>query len=129
MGLVLDSLTLVNGQPFAVVSLTVTVPAGGGANPTLADDTRDAMAAAFTATVDGGAAAGKLKLYDSGDNPLGECDLNDPSAPAPATGVITFDVSPQPGDNASASGTVAYYTLTDSDDNVVYTDSNVSAAP
>lgn len=129
MGLVLDSLTLASGQPFAVVSLEITVPAGGGANPTLATATRTALADVFTTLLDAGAGAGKLKLYDSGDNPLGECDLNDPSAPGAVAGVWTADVSPEPGDNASASGDVDYYTLTDSDDNVVYTDTNVSAAP
>ena len=104
------------------------------------DATRNAIADAVVDRLDGGAAAGIVRIY-TGSQPadadsaatgtlLVEIDLNDPAFGAAAAGVATADVSPQPTGVAGAAGTAGWFRALDSDgvditDNVI--DGSVTA--
>jgi len=76
---------------------------------------------AFRDEVDGGAAAGSIKLYDDTDVLLAEIPLTDPSGTvAGGTGQLTITAS-GPDTSADATGTCTYGTICDSDGNVMLT--------
>jgi hypothetical protein len=79
---------------------------------------RNAMADAAGATIDGGAGAGRLRIY-TGSQPatpatapsgtlLCEITLNDPSFDAAASGVAALDVSPALSGTGVAAGTAGW---------------------
>jgi hypothetical protein len=69
-------------------------------------------------TIDSGSAAGKLRLRSSADALLWEGNLSDPCGTVNgSTGVLTITM-PSYTINASASGTIAYGELVDSNNNV-----------
>lgn len=97
---------------------------------------RNAMAAAVSATVDGGSGAAKIRVY-SGSQPanpaatatgtlLLEMPMNDPSFGSPSTGVITAVVSPAVTDDGIADGTAGWFRVLDSN-NVALIDGAVTA--
>lgn len=70
--------------------------------------------------IDAGAGAGKLKLRSSADALLWQTNLTDPCGTvAGGTGILTITV-PAGTVNASATGTIAYGEITDSNDNVIW---------
>lgn len=96
------------------------------------------MADLILAAIDGGAGAGKLRIYD-GSQPAGpgtaisdqtllaEITLNDPSFTS-SNGVLTLDVDPTIEDSsANATGTASWGRFVDSDNNAVI-DGNVGTS-
>jgi hypothetical protein len=79
--------------------------------------TRGALALAVLDAVNGGASAGKLKIYTSGDGLLCTITLSDP-AYTRSGAVLTLAGVPLSG-IASGTGNAAKFSVTDSDDNVV----------
>ena len=79
--------------------------------------TRNSMADAVLTDVDAGAAAAKMKFYDAADVLLMTVTLDDPA------GAVTDEdldfTAPVYGDVATA-GTCAKFSVTDSDDNVIF---------
>lgn len=82
---------------------------------------RNAAAGAIAALIDGGSAAGKLRIY-SGSQPAGpdssptgtlllEVTLNDPAFDAAAGGSAALDVSPALSGNGVANGTAGWVRL------------------
>lgn len=87
---------------------------------------RNSQLDAVTAAIDGGAGAGKLRIYDgvrpsTGSAPttlLAELTFTDPAAPAAAAGVLTFSAITQDS-SADASGTATWARIVDSGNNFV----------
>ncbi|WP_084266074.1 hypothetical protein [Actinomadura macra] len=88
------------------------------------DALRSAIADTVAARVDGGSAAGHLRIY-SGAAPAGpgtaptgtllvDLPLNDPAFAAAVVGVIALDVTPTVSAVAAATGTAGYARLVDS---------------
>ena len=81
---------------------------------------KNARLDAVTALIDAGASPGKLKIGTTGmGTVLATFTLADPSAVAASGGVLTFDFDPDISATASATGTAAAATITDSADTVV----------
>ena len=89
---------------------------------------RTAMVTLLSTAIDGGPAAGKVKIYDGAmpatgaavttQNLLGTVLCSDPCASGIAAGVLTFDDFTD-DDDADGSGTATWARITDSDDNFV----------
>lgn len=95
----------------------------------LSTSARNAAAAAIAALADVGSGAGMVRIY-TGSQPatpataatgtlLVTIPFNDPAFGAPATGVVTADVTPELTADAVASGTAGWFRLLDSDANAV----------
>jgi hypothetical protein len=80
--------------------------------------TRGTLAQAVLDAVNGGSAAGKLKILTSGDAVLCTITLQDP-AHTRSGAVLTLAGVPLSG-TASGTGTAAKFTVTDSNDNIIY---------
>jgi hypothetical protein len=85
------------------------------------------MADALLALIDGGAGAGKLKVYTgslgsdldaTGDTLLATFTLTDPAGSVSGN-VLTLDFDPDISATVAASGTAGYFHITDSNDVVV----------
>lgn len=83
---------------------------------------RSAIANLIDDQVNGGSSFGKLKILTSGDSVLATITLQDPAFGSASSGVITLAGVPL-SNTASGSGTAAKFTVTDSDDNIIYTGS------
>lgn len=81
---------------------------------------RNTLASAINTLVNAGSAAGKLKILTSGDALLATITLNDPAFGSPSNGAIAAVTSPALSTTATGTGTAAKFTVTDSDDTVVY---------
>ena len=90
----------------------------------ISDNARNAAAAAIALLVDGGPAAGHLRIY-TGAQPatvataptgtlLLDFTLSDPAYAAPAGGSAALDVTPAVAAVAGASGTAGWFRLSDS---------------
>lgn len=79
---------------------------------------RNALANLIDDQVNAGSTYGKLKLLTSGDSLLCAITLQDPAYGAAVTGTITLQGTPLEG-TASGTGTIAKFTITDSDDNII----------
>lgn len=89
---------------------------------TLSTAARNALLDAIAALVDGGAGAGKLKIYDTTPTLLAELTMSDPAFAAASGGVLTANAITDDS-AANATGTAATFDVTDSDDAVVYSGS------
>lgn len=88
---------------------------------------RNAQADAATTLIDAGAGAGKIKIKTaSGGTLLATITLADPSFGAASTGVITGASFPRSDSSADATGTAAWYEITDSDDNIILSGTSVA---
>lgn len=90
----------------------------------ISDAARNAASAAVAALVDGGAAAGHLRIY-SGAQPAGpgtapsgtllaDFTLSDPAYAAPAAGSAALDTTPAVQATGAANGTAGWFRLLDS---------------
>lgn len=80
---------------------------------------KTAAQTALLGLIDGGSGAGKVKFYTSADALLGTQTLTDPAGTVNSgTGVLSLTPATS-STNASATGTVAYATITDSADTVI----------
>lgn len=101
----------------------------------LSTSARNAGIAAITALVDAGATAGTVQVRSApqpaspNDAPTGTLlvtiTLNDPAFGAPVAGVATLDVAPATMGTAVATGTAAWFRMSDSNSNAV-TDGTVT---
>lgn len=132
MGLVLNTLQIIAGQPVRITSWTHRVPAGSGPNPVLSDAQRSARCNAGVDLIDGGDGPGYVRIYEGGaeGTPLVDIPVNSPCFGDAGDGVATADVSPEPEANAVATASVAadYYEVYDGDDVLQWGSANVSAA-
>lgn len=90
---------------------------------TLQTSARNAACDGVVDLVDGGAAAGKLKIKDVIDTVLCIITLADPAFGASATGTATAAGLPKSGTGTAAAGAgtaATKYDVTDSDDNVIW---------
>lgn len=83
---------------------------------------RTAIANLIDDQVNAGSTYGKLKILTSGDSVLVTITLQDPAFGAANTGVITLAGVPL-SNTAAGTGTAAKFTVTDSDDNIIFTGS------
>lgn len=79
---------------------------------------RGVLAQAILTAIDQGSSYGKIKIYTSGDSLLATITLQDP-AMTRSGAVLTLQGTPLSA-TASGTGTAAKFTVTDSDDNVIY---------
>ena len=84
---------------------------------------RNALANSIDDQVNQGSTYGKLKILTSGDTVLATVTLQDPAFGAANTGVITLAGVPLSDTSADATGTAAKFTVTDSDDTIIFTGS------
>ncbi|MBN1131201.1 MAG: hypothetical protein JXA71_19580 [Chitinispirillaceae bacterium] len=81
---------------------------------------RNTLANAINTLVNAGSAAGKLKILTSGDALLATLTLADPAFGSASNGAIALDCDPVLSAQATGTGTAAKFTVTDSDDTIIY---------
>lgn len=124
MGMVIaGGVTIAEDQEVEITALTCTMPAGSAL--VLATAGRNAACNGIVDLADAGAAAGKLRGRD-GTTVLFVVTLGDPAFGNAATGVATAEGLPLTSAPAVAAGDCDNYQVLDSDDNVIFTDNDVS---
>lgn len=86
---------------------------------TISTAARNAMVAALTALVDGGAGAGKLVIRSVADAEIATLTMSDPAFGAPTAGVAT--ASAITADADATGGTATKFTLEDSNSVIILT--------
>lgn len=85
-----------------------------------ASTVRTALATRIRDLIDGGPAAGRFRIFDSGSTLLADIPLNDPCGTVSGP-TLTFNITPSVEDSAAdATGTAATFTITDSTGQAVY---------
>lgn len=125
MGMVIaGGVTIAEDQEVEITALTCTMPAG--TSPlVLGASARNAGCNGIVDLADAGAGAGKLRGRD-GTTVLFVVTLSDPAFGNASTGVATAGGLPLTSAPAVAAGDCDNYQLLDSDDNVIFTDNDVS---